>query len=133
MANDLKQSVLNHLELPALQFTVEPGDLPPKLAQALQVRVTEVYGTAPEVEYGCNYLVAGEYLLLDPLVEAMVLATSGRMTGYHQPLAPGQHPFTLYGHAQEMNDTAVETLGIRIFDGGNSYAVLIIRLLDRAA
>lgn len=133
MAHDLKQSVLNHLKLPALHFAVEPGDLPPKLARALQVRVTEVYGTAPEVEYGCNYLVVGEYLLLEPLVEAMVLATSGRMTGYHQPLTPGQHPFTLYGHALEMNDTEVQTLGIRIFDRGASYAVLTVRLLHAPA
>ncbi|MHB0935223.1 MAG: hypothetical protein ACYDCO_20400 [Armatimonadota bacterium] len=128
MADDLKQSVLNQLALPPLQFSVEPGDLPPKFAQALQVRVTEVFGTAPEVEYGCNYLVSGDYLLLEPVVETMVLATSGRMTGYHQPLSPGPHSFALYGHAWEMNEADVRTLSIRIFDGDDSYAVLHIRL-----
>lgn len=132
MADDLKQSVLNQLELPARAFTIEPGNVPSKFAQALQVRVTEVFGTAPEVDYGCNYLVSGEYLLLEPLLDAMVLATAGRMTGYHQSLSPGQHPFSLYGHALEMNEMDVHTLSIRIFDGEDSYAVLYIRLQDDA-
>jgi len=131
MADNLMQSVLNQLELPALAFTVEPGDLPSKFAQALQVRVIEVFGTAPEVDYGCNYLVSGEYLLLEPAPEAMVLATAGRMTGYHQPLSPGQHAFSLYGHALEMNESDVHSLSIRIFDGDDSYAVLYLHLLDR--
>jgi len=127
---DLKLSVLEQMQLPALHYTVEPGNLPPEFARALLVRVTEVFGTAPEIASDDNYLVCGEYLLHEPVLEAMVLATSGRMTGYHQFLSPGAHPFTLYGHVLEKYPTNENVLSILIFHEGESYAVLYIRLRE---
>jgi len=130
MKDELKQSVLEQLQLPPLRFTVELGNLPPRYAGILLVEVTEVFGSSPVIAVGENYLACGEYTLDEPCLESMVLAISGAMTGYHQFLTPGTHPFTLYGNVQRVDATTGDLLHIRIFPEGGNFAILYLRIIE---
>lgn len=75
-----------------------------------------------------NYLVCGDYSLKQSSLHSMVLATKGRMHGYEQPLKRGKHPFTLYGHVEEVAADSEKMLSILVFIEEAEYAVVYLRI-----
>jgi len=110
----LKEDVLAQLQLPRLRFSVQPGNCDPAVCEALQVAVTEVYGSSPEITEGANYLVCGRYCMTQPVVDSMVVAPSGKATGYHAFVSPGEGEFELYCHVIEATPGPHHTLTIII-------------------
>lgn len=111
----LKEDVLAQLHLPRLRFSVQPGNCDPAVCEALQVAVTEVYGSSPQITKGANYLVCGRYCMTQPVVDNMVVAPSGKATGYHAFVSPGEGEFELYCHVIEAAPGPHHTLTIIVF------------------
>lgn len=130
MAKTLKESVLEQHGLQPLAFTVDAALCPEDLARHLELRVTAVYGPGPAVTAGGHYLVVGEARLDTPAVEWIVLANSGRMTGYHEFLSPGSAEFAVYGQALEVAPGTESRLYLRAHPReGEDCPVLTVTLL----
>ena len=128
VASDLRKSVLRQCDLSRIDFSVEPGDLPPEYADELKVSVTEVLGSSPVVEAGSIYLVCGEYTLGEPVANTMVLAVRGRMTGYEVQLDQGSDEFCLYGEVQRKDPAGGNVLSVLLSPEAEEYTVLTITL-----
>lgn len=94
MAQNLKQSVLEQLHLPELQFTVDLSGVDPAYSQFLQIKVKEVYGSSALPKEGDSYLICGNYELKEhEQVRLFAAAADSTSTGVEALLQPGSGEF----------------------------------------
>ena len=127
-SRSLKEDVLSQLDLQPLRFSLQDGSCEQTLRKALRVTVTEVFGSSPRITDGSNYLVCGRYWMRHPVVDSMVLAATGKTTGYHAFVSPGEGAFELYAHVVEATPGRHDLLTIRVFPDGGDCSIAAIRL-----
>ncbi len=90
----------------------------PDFRERLQLSVTELRGTSPEINDGDKYIVRGSYKLSGEEAVSLCAVISGTSKGHYVDLMPGSGEFTVWA----------ETLAVR--DGGNRNIGLMVGTTD---
>ncbi len=88
--------------LQPLRYAISEGQCDAKLANALQVKLTDVLGSSPTVAAGQSYFARGEYMLTGQDVACLRLAGLGRTTGRPASVSSGSGRFEVTAEILEV-------------------------------
>jgi len=114
----LKESVLEQLHIPRLEFRADYGRFDPAYAEFLEIEITEVYGSSAMPKVGDNYLICGCYALKEhkPVktreqLHAWLIETYGEQTALQV--------VTLFACATNSTSTGIEAF---LLPGSGEFA-----------